>query len=313
MTRLPLTIAVRDYDFVAPLALGDVRPEGIDLTVVRAFDALRRVADDPAVHGGEASFSRHVQRLAAGDRSFVGLPAFVMREFRHRAFFVRRRSGLARMGDLAGKRVGLDAWPNSGNTWSRALMHEAGAGLDRVGWVVGPVNPGDPPAPPDRLPPGVEPAPPGRSLVEMLLAGELDAVISAWEPAGFHEPGSPVVRLYPNYRAAEQAHYRQSGIFPAHHIVTLRREVAERHPWAAASLFEAFVAARDLADRQRWKLHEASAWLLRDLEEQAALFGPAYRPYGYRENRAMVAAFCAEQRAQGLIPAPIDPDTVFEA
>ncbi|MGH7267877.1 MAG: hypothetical protein ACREMB_23925 [Candidatus Rokuibacteriota bacterium] len=39
--------------------------------------------------------------------------------------------------------------------------------------------------------------------------------------------------------------------------------------------------------------------------------GAGFRPHGYRENREMVAAFCAEQLAQGLIPAPLDPDALF--
>ena len=39
--------------------------------------------------------------------------------------------------------------------------------------------------------------------------------------------------------------------------------------------------------------------------------GPEFKPYGYRENRAMVAAFCEEQFAQGLIARPLDPDALF--
>jgi hypothetical protein len=39
--------------------------------------------------------------------------------------------------------------------------------------------------------------------------------------------------------------------------------------------------------------------------------GRAFRPYGYRNNRAMVAAFCDEQYAQGLIPGPLNPDLLF--
>lgn len=156
MSSLPVTLAIPDYDFVAPLALGDVRAEAIDLTLVRTFGAPERVMKEPAVHGGEASFSRYVQRLAGGDRAFVGLPAFVMREFRHRNFFARRESELTDLGQLAGTRIGLDAWPASGNTWSRALLREAGVPLDQARWVVGPVNPGDPPPAPDVLPPGVD-------------------------------------------------------------------------------------------------------------------------------------------------------------
>ena len=60
-------------------------------------------------------------------------------------------------------------------------------------------------------------------------------------------------------------------------------------------------------------LHESSPWVLADLEEQSALMGSGFQPYGYRdrENREMVAAFCAEQLAQGLIARPLDPDALF--
>jgi 4,5-dihydroxyphthalate decarboxylase len=309
MAALPLTLATRDYDFVAPLALGDVRPEKVDLRFLRAFDALPRVQQDPAIHGGEASFSRYVQRLAGGDRAFVGLPVFIMREFRHRNFYVRRGHGYTDLAQLAGTRIGLDAWPASGNTWSRGLLREAGVPLDRVRWVVGAVNPGDPPPAADALPPGVELA--KRPMRDMLLDGELDVLIWAWTPAGFYEPDSPIVRLFPDYRATERAYYRRTGIYPGHHIVVLRRDLVEREPWVVPSVYRAFVEARALADRNRLQLHESSPWLLADLEESMALLGPGFSPYGYRENRAMVAAFCAEQSAQGLIAKPLEPDRVF--
>jgi 4,5-dihydroxyphthalate decarboxylase len=306
-----VTLAVRDYDFTAPLALGDVRAEGIELAVVRTFDALQRVTQDPAVHGGEASFSRYVQRLAAGDRTFVGLPAFVMREFRHRNFFVRRGSPFTDLTQLAGTRIGLDAWPASGNTWSRGLLRQAGIPLDSVHWVVGAVNPGDPPPAADALPPGVAAAPLGRPLRDLLLGGELDVLVWAWPPAGFYERDSPIARLYPDYRAVEQAYYRRTRIYPAHHIVVLRRALVEREPGIVGRLYAALREARAHADRTRLRLHESSPWLLADLEEQRALMGADFQAYGYRENREMVAAFCAEQAAQGLVPGAIEPDAVF--
>jgi 4,5-dihydroxyphthalate decarboxylase len=311
MGALELTLATRDYDAITPLALGDVRADGIDLRIRRSFDALTRVMQDPAVHGGEASFSRHVQRLAAGDRAFVALPAFVMREFRHRNFFVRRGSRFTDLAQLDGARIGLDAWPASGNTWTRALLREAGVGLDRVRWVVGAVNAGDPPPAADALPAGVSLAPPARPLRDMLVDGELDVLVWAWTPAGFYAPDSPIVRLFPDFRAVEQAYYRRTRIYPAHHIVVLRRAVVERESWVVKPLYAALCAARAHADRTRLTLHESSPWLLADLEESQALFGPRFSAYGYRENREMVAAFCAEQLAQGLVAKPIDPDAVF--
>jgi 4,5-dihydroxyphthalate decarboxylase len=308
---VPVTLAIRDYDYVAPLALGDVAPDGVALTLVRAFDAIERMTADPAIDGGESSFSQYVRRLAAGDRTWVGLPLFVMREFRHRCFFVRRGSGLTDVAHLAGKRVGTDAWGASGNTWSRGILRARGVALDGIRWTVGPVDPGQPAGPPGPLPPWAAPAPPGRSLAELLAAGELDALMCPWPPAGFERPDAPIVRLYADYRRAEQEYFRETGLFPAHHVVVLKRPLVDRHPEVVGPLYDAFCRARTRSQANHRVLHESSPWLLADLEEQAALMGPDYRADGYRENRAMVAAFCAEQHAQGLVAAPIDPDTVF--
>ena len=306
-----VTIATRHYDYVTPLALGDVSVDGVDLKMLLAFDALRRFADDAAIDGGEASFSQYLRRIASGDQSLVGLPVFIMREFRHRCFFVRRDSDLRNVVDLRGKRVGTDSWGASGNTWSRAILRGAGVPLDGVRWWVGPVNPGETPADTAALPPGVAATPGGRPLSELLLAGDLDAIMCPWPPRGFDDPGSGIRRLYEDYRSVEREYYRRTRIYPGHHVIVLRRPFAERHPAAVGAIFRAFVRAYAVSEHHHRVLHETSPWILVDLEEQSRLMGPDYRPYGYQENRAMVAAFCDEQFAQGLIPEPLDPDALF--
>lgn len=309
--RTKATIATRDYDFVAPLALGDITPDGVDLRLLRSFDALRRFADDAEIDGGEVSFSQYLRRIAAGDRSLVGLPVFIMREFRHRCFFVHRDSDMAGVSHLRGKRVGTDNWGASGNTWSRAIVRAAGVALGDIRWFVGPVNPGDAPADTRALPAGVAGTPGGRPLGELLLAGELDALMCPWPPRGFDDPHSRIRRLYSDYRSVEREYYRRTGIYPGHHVIALRRAFFDRHPGAAVPIFRAFARAHEMSDRRHRVLHETSPWVLADLEEQSVLMGPEFRPHGYRENRAMVAAFCEEQFAQRLIGDPLDPDLLF--
>lgn len=309
--RPKATIATREYDYVAPLALGEVTADGVDLRIRRSFDALRRFAGDEAMEGGEASFSQYLRRIASGDRSFVGLPVFIMREFRHRCFFVRRDSDMSDAAHLRGKRIGTDAWGASGNTWSRAILRGAGVPLDGIRWFVGPVNAGDAPADTRDLPAGVSPTPGGRPLGELLLAGDLDALMCPWPPRGFDDPRSKIRRLYDDYRTAEREYYRRTRIYPGHHVIVLRRAFVERHPGAVVPIYRAFVGAHEQAERLHLILHETSPWVLADLEEQRALMGPEYRAYGYRENRAMVAAFCEEQYAQKLIREPLEPDALF--
>src|SRR3712207_7673028 len=86
---------------------------------------LERIYDDPEVDIGEASFARYISRIAEGDRSVVALPAFVVRSFRHRAIYARRGSGLS-VADLRGKTIGISEWRATGNTWTRAVLSDAG-------------------------------------------------------------------------------------------------------------------------------------------------------------------------------------------
>ena len=173
MSSSTMTFVAKDYDYLSPLALGDVATDPIAVKFVRAtVDALSRTMRDTAVDAGEMSFSRHLIRLSKGDRSFVAIPFFTMRVFRHRSFFVRRDGGLRSLRDLVGKRVGVDDWFATGNTWSRAALREAGVHVDEIAWWVGSTNGTSSPTQ-DALPPYVQFVSGGQSLRNLLLGGHL--------------------------------------------------------------------------------------------------------------------------------------------
>ncbi len=267
---LEINLVTRSYDQLMPLACGDVVAEGIDLQLDRRTP-IQQFMVDPAYQAGEMSFSQYLIRTSQGEQDFVGLPLFVMRGFRHRCFFVLRNSGLQSLKDLAGKRVGTNGWPDSGNTWSRAALREQGVGIDEIEWWVGPA---DDPAydslghrPRLTLPSNVYYAAAGQTLQDMLLDGELDAMMCPWPPRAFHEPGSQIVRLMPNFRQVEQEYARRLGFYPAHHIIALRRQVLEQEPWVARSLYQAFEQSRIQAQENRRFLADTTPWLLADIEE----------------------------------------------
>jgi 4,5-dihydroxyphthalate decarboxylase len=312
MTNVPVTLVTRNYAYVQPLANGDVRPSGVDLELIRTWDALPRVAaNSPDVGGGEASFGRYMLGLAAGDRSYVGLPVFLMRGFRQRCFFVRKDSPLHELADLRDKRVGINEWPATGNTWARALLREQGVPIQSVRWLVGQVSEGYKPVPNDALPAGVERAPAGRLLVDLLASGEIDAIVCPWPPAGFYEATSPVRRLYPDFAAVEQAYFQRSGIYPGHHIIVLRRELVDAHPEVVSTLYAAFDEARRTTEANFRAIAEILPWLLAELEQDSRLLGEDLHPYGLEANRRMIEAFCEEQFAQGLTTQRLDPAAAF--
>ena len=308
-----VTLAIRNYDSLWPLCMGDVRARGFDLRIERSADALDRALKDPGVDGGEISFSRHVQRLAHGEPSkWVEIPAYVMRGFTQRCVYVRRDSDLVDAEQLAGKRLGINEWPASGNTWTRAMLRERGVAIENIRWTVGKVSATTKAPPDDDLPPGVAFQPPSRTLLDMLLAGELDAIMAPWPPDGFHEANSPVRRLYTDFRAAERAYWKRTGIYPGRPIVGIRRDLVAKHPRVVRAVYDALDASRYAATRAQREMPEAPPWSMAEWEETVALMGEDFQPYGEGgTNRKMIAALCDELLAQGFLRKPVDPDRVF--
>ncbi len=313
MAKLALTFLVRDYDYLAPLARGEVVPEGIDLKLeIDTHGALTRALNDPSVRLGELSMGRFLIQLAErGKTDFVGLPFFLARSFRHRCFFVRRGSGFRELKDLQGKRIGTDEWPATGNTWSRAALREQGVRIDGIHWVVGTIDGTSYGRPQGNLPPYVQLAPTGRTISEMLIEGGLDALMCPFVPRRFYESQSPIVRLFPDFRKTEQEYYRRTGIYPAHHIVGIRRDVFERDPWVARNVYEALDRSKNAWLEVRRIVPEAPPWMLADIEETTALMGRDWRPSGVEANRVMIQTFCDELFAQGLNTRKLDAASAF--
>ena len=310
---LSLKLAGYPWDHITPLLTGDVVPEGIDLEY-DTDHGLGPVADDPSCHGGEASLGLYMIQTSRGDRSYVGLPIFPMFAFRHRCFLVRRGTTVGDLKELEGKRVGMDGWPNSGNTWTKVTLGQAGVDIWKITWVIapieGPADAGHGSVPSD-APPNVVAGPAGKSLVDLLLAGEIDVLVAAFMPAGFFTPKSPIVPMIPDYRAAETAYYRKHGYVPAHHIIKLHREVVERDPWIVKSLMTAFTASKRLWVERRRHLADTTPFLLAELAETAAIFGDDWQPYGLEPNLKMLTDFCQDQFRQKLVAAPVDPKAAF--
>ncbi|MDR7419175.1 MAG: hypothetical protein QN178_09735 [Armatimonadota bacterium] len=304
-----LTLIMRDYDCLAPLYGGDVAPQGIRLTLDRTTPITQAYAD-PTIVASELSFSRFLIGLSRDERSFVGIPFFPTRAFRHRCFYMHRGRPLASIKELEGKRVGTNSWPDTGNTWTRAILRDHGVRIDRIDWWVGPVDEKYPQRPQSGLPPFVKEAG-GRMLRDMLLDGDLDALMCPFPPQGFYDAGSPIVRLIPDYRAAEREYYARKGIYPAHHIVGLRRETFERAPHVAVAIYQALDRARILWQQRRLFMAELTPWTLAEIEDTMATLGADWQPSGVTANARVIAALCEEELAQGLIDRPLDPSTVF--
>jgi len=319
MPKIPISLTCADYARVMPLATREVEPEGIALTMILGergswparAEMLRRAVHDPAVHGGEWSMAQYLYRIDKGDHRFVGLPVFPLRNFTARDLYVRRDGPIRGPKDLAGKRIGMYSYTASGSIWYRHFLRFVGVDPAAIEWWIGDI---DTPwsAPMDvSLPPGVHAPPPGRSLSDMLRAGELEAIYSPPRPQAYHPTSGRLVRLFPEFRAIEQDYFRRTGAFPPQHLVVVRREVWQTHRWIARRLTEAFVAANECFTAAQQGFPYATPWLEAELEDTAAIMGDDFHPYGFEKNRAQVEMFTAEALRLGLISRPIAPEDYF--
>jgi 4,5-dihydroxyphthalate decarboxylase len=319
MGDVHLTLAINDYDHVRDLVTGRVRAEGIDLTclTLSVEEIFYRFTAFREWDVSELSLAKYTSLVGSGDRSLTAIPVFPSRVFRHAAFYVRADGSVREPGDLAGRRVGVPEWIQTAGVYARGvLQHQYGVALADVAWVQGGVNEaGREELVAPTLPAGVTiEAVSDRALQDMLVDGDLDAVISARAPQRFLDGDARIRRLFDDPRAVEEAHYRATGIFPIMHTVAIRSEVAEAHPWVAANLLTAFTRAKD---RSLDRLRDINASRLplpwsHDLGRQAsALLGADPWPYGIEPNRPTLEAFLRFAHEQGVSERALAPEDLF--
>ena len=75
----------------------------------------------------------------------------------------------------------------------------------------------------------IKPNTSGKSLSDLLEAGEIHAIIGSNLPRALKR-NPDVVRLFPDYRGKEQDYYRRTKIFPIMHLIVIRNDVYEKQP-----------------------------------------------------------------------------------
>jgi 4,5-dihydroxyphthalate decarboxylase len=316
---IPLALTCADYARIMPLATGEVKPEGIALTMILGSrgswparaEMLRRAVQDPAVQGGEWSMAQYLYRIDQGDRRYVGLPVFPLRNFTARDLYIRRGGPIRKPADLAGQRIGMYSYTASGSIWYRHFLRFVGLDPATIEWWIGDI---DTPwsAPMDHtLPSGVRAPLPGRSLSDMLMAGELEAIYSPPRPKAYHPQKGPLARLFPDFRQVEQEYFRKTGAFPPQHLIVIRRQTWEANPWIARSLTEAFIAANDCFTAAQKGFPYATPWLEAELEDTLAVMGDDFHPYGLEPNRVQIDAFAGEAFRLGLTTRLVTTEEYF--
>src|SRR5437763_8343723 len=220
MSKLELSLAVGIYDRTFAIFDGRAPIEGCDVNPVPLLpeEAFHRAFKHREFDITEMPLSSHTVMTARGDAHYVGIPAFTSRVFRHSGIYIRTDRGIKRPEDLKGRVVGLPEYQQTANVWIRGILQdEHGVRASDIKWRSGGVEePGRDERAPIKLPAEIDlqPIPRGRTLSDMLAAGEIDAMMTARAPSVFVRGAANVDRLFPDYVPVEEAYFRRTKIFP---------------------------------------------------------------------------------------------------
>lgn len=318
--RDPLTIAVGDYDRTRALIDGRVSLPGRDARYLSPpFESMFANAfERSAYEVTELSFSNYLRLKARGAGDYIGLPIFPSRSFRHSAWYVRRGGPVRDPEDLRGRRVGVREYSMTAAVVARGALTDAyGLRADEIAWVIGDVEGHERDAiVPTPLPDGyrIHALPPGRFLVDLLLAGEIDALLAYKPPKLFAAGDDRIERLFPDYGAREEEAFRRTGVFPIMHLMGVRRDVAEADPELPLLLCAAFTQAKDMALetlRAVQALGVSLPWLVPEVARTTALMGHDWWPYGLEQNQKAIDAMLRYMREQGLVERPPILEEIF--
>ncbi|MGN0063563.1 MAG: ABC transporter substrate-binding protein [Nocardioides sp.] len=312
-----LRVGLSDSARTRPLADGRVVVEGADLdvTLMGVQDLFNHQLAEHTFDICEFPLGTYLRSLEQPGQPYLAVPVFPSRHFRLSSVYASERSDVVVPADLAGRRIGIPTFDMAAGVWLRGILQER-YGLDRFAptYVIGGLEharTGD--EHPQYYPPGFTfEHRTDASLADLLAAGEIDALMTARAPSTWPDGG--VRRFFKDPRAEELAYHRETGIFPAMHVVALKRSVAEAYPELPMALLRAFTQAQAVA---RAQLLDSAAletflpWELDDLLETERQLGPDPWPVGLAANRHMLATTVEYCLADGLITTEFTPEDLF--
>jgi len=321
MEKVHLTIAVGDYDRTKALQDGRVQPEGIRLNCIpfqSTEEIFWRMVKFKEFDASEMSFSTYITLRSRQDSSFVAIPVFPSRLFRHSYIFVNLHSGIQKPEDLKGKKVGVPGYSITAAVWLRGMFRDDyGVSAQDIEWFIGgQEDPGGGDRIELHLPAEIRVSsiPQDRTLNAMLESEEIDGLFAARVPSCFAKGSSKVGRLFPNYKEVEIEYYRRTKIFPIMHVVVIRRDVYDRYPWVARSLYKAFLQAKELCMQN---MHISNTlvytlpWLFAEIDQVKTTFGPDWWSYGIDPNRPTLETLIRYMGEQGLLEIVVKVEDLF--
>jgi 4,5-dihydroxyphthalate decarboxylase len=209
-------------------------------------------------------------------KPMVLLPEVVVARFQHAYGLYNAKLGTLKPSDLNRKRVGIRSFTTTTGAWLRGILaNDYGVDLNSIDWVT------FEDAHVAEFRDTTMRAPAGKPIIQMLVDGELDAVLGEKVEREGLKP------LFPDVAAEEKAWFAKHQVLPINHMVVVSEKLAHEHPEA---------------------VREVSR-LLRESAARAPAGAPKFSTEEMRRSLELIIGYTAQQ---GLIPRAYAVDELFD-
>jgi 4,5-dihydroxyphthalate decarboxylase len=283
-SRNPIEVTMRlrtllgDHSCTAALKNGSVKSDLVEFDFVDYSPTNKGFK--PMVREGAFDVSEMAIVTYLMAKSFnkpmVMLPNVVLARFQHAYALYNAKHGTLKPTDLNGKRVGIRSFTTTTGAWLRGILaNDHGVDLDSIDWVT------FEDAHVAEFKDTTKRAPAGKQIIQMLLDGELDAVL------GEKVEHSDLKPLFADVSKEEKSWFDSHGVVPINHMVVVSRQLSNTHPKVVVEVHR----------------------LLKESAALAPKASPQFSAEDTRRSLEMIVQYCAQQE---FIPRAFTVDELFD-
>jgi 4,5-dihydroxyphthalate decarboxylase len=210
-----------DHPGTAALKNGSIRSDLVEFDFAQyspTNKGFKPMVREAAFDVSEMAIVTYLMAKSFG-KPMVLLPEVVLARFQHgHALYNAKHVRLAPR-DLAGKRVGIRSFTTTTGAWLRGILaNDCGVDLDSIDWVT------FEDAHVAEFVDTTKRAPAGKQIIQMLVDGELDAVL------GEKSDHPDLKPLFADVAAEEKAWFEKHKVIPVNHMVVVSQAMSDHHP-----------------------------------------------------------------------------------
>jgi 4,5-dihydroxyphthalate decarboxylase len=275
---LHLRTLLGDHPGTAALKNGSVKSDAVTLDFADyspTHKGFKPMVRDGAFDVSELAIVTYLMAKSVG-KPILLLPSVVVARFQHAFALYNAKQGTLKPTDLNGKRVGIRSFTTTTGAWLRGILaNDHGVDLDSIDWVT------FEDAHVAEYRDITKRAPAGKQIVQMLIDGELDAVL------GEKSEHAGLMPLFPDAAAEAKAWFARHGVLPINHMVVVSETLSRTQPEAVRRVFR----------------------LLRESAALAPAGAPQFSADEMSRSLALISDYAAQQ---GLIPRAFAVDEMFD-